>query len=525
MARLGANLLFLILVAAASMRSASVWAADKPDLYLLSVGISQYQDKSIPALRFADDDARAMVSWAEGQKNRVYGDVHTQLLLDQQASRKAVLQAVLEFFRASQPHDQLILFLAGHGVVDPGTNSWHALPADGELANVTGTGIEQRDLLSRLDVAGRPYNRLLVLVDTCHAGALGDALTKQGGRGLGRVDGNLSPLNDQEVASRGGLWAIISAGTAQDKAQEGAEYRLPGEPETIAGHGLFTYALLKPLGSTAADGDNNGTVTLSEFWLYVEREVRTLSKGAQIPVLSGKWSDVALSFAVGAVERCDGVDNDWDGEVDESFPDLNHNGVADCLDKELCNGVDDNGDGQIDEGYDLDKDGHRAIALCGSQHGDDCDDADISIHPGQKDWGNLRDDDCDGFYDEDDFDLNGDGIPDLLGRQSRRYKTLRWASLGSSAVLLAASAFTYGRLFETYQDVFGELGDNQVESYAANSRRTATLGGLGLTLVGVSLVFTWEDLQFQSRYFPRKRPASHAETALKKNARKEGGAQ
>ncbi|MCB9761988.1 MAG: putative metal-binding motif-containing protein [Alphaproteobacteria bacterium] len=51
----------------------------------------------------------------------------------------------------------------------------------------------------------------------------------------------------------------------------------------------------------------------------------------------------------GAEERCDAVDNNWDGTVDEG---------ADC---EVCDGQDDDGDGRIDEGFDADGDG---VARC-----------------------------------------------------------------------------------------------------------------------------------------------------------------
>lgn len=498
-------------------------AAERPDLYVLAVGISHYQDPGIPTLSYADDDARAMVAWAKGQENRVYGQVHTLLLLDAEANRKNVLQALLEFFRPASPDDQLIFFLAGHGMVDPATGTWHALPTEAEAKNITGTGLEQHDLLSRLDLPGRPHNRLLVLMDTCHAGALGDALTSQTGRGGALVDTDVRPLRDQDVANRGGLWAVLSAGTARDKAQEGPTYRLVSEGDSVPGHGLFTFAVLKALATPAADRDQNGTVTLTEFLQYVTREVSTLSKGAQLPVMSGKVSDLALSFAAGTAERCDGIDNDLDDEVDEGFPDANRNGMADCLDKEVCNGVDDNGNGQVDEGFDFDRDGHRSMALCGSQFGDDCNDNDIATHPEQKDWGNLKDDDCDGLYDEDDFDLNQDGIPDLLGRKAAKLTLGRWSALGTGLLCLTASALTYGQLFETWKATSTELTQDQIEDYAGFSRATAVLSGVGTGLIGVSIGFTWEEMKFRGLYFPKRRSAIPSQVQTSRQALAKGG--
>lgn len=144
----------------------------------------------------------------------------------------------------------------------------------------------------------------------------------------------------------------------------------------------------------------------------------------------------------GAVEMCDGVDNDCNSAVDEGC-DLDGDGycnvapiawgpdfpcvseLVDCNDSEplvhpqageACDGLDNDCNGVPDEGCDQDGDGYcgqPAVAwgpgkVC--QEGSlDCNDADPTIHPGAIDGCNARDDNCDGIVD-DGCDLDDDGF-------------------------------------------------------------------------------------------------------------------
>lgn len=131
----------------------------------------------------------------------------------------------------------------------------------------------------------------------------------------------------------------------------------------------------------------------------------------------GDAAVASLSVTLGESDCED--DDDRDGYDDESC------GGPDCDDRdddthpgarEQCNGVDDDCDGQIDESVsydswypDDDGDGYGddsgAVSDCEQPSGyvdndDDCDDRDDGVHPGATEQCNGEDDDCDGAEDE-----------------------------------------------------------------------------------------------------------------------------
>lgn len=156
----------------------------------------------------------------------------------------------------------------------------------------------------------------------------------------------------------------------------------------------------------------------------------------------------------GAVEICNGKDDNCDGKIDEGF-DIDGDGwascavgatAADCDDKdptvnpgaqEACNGKDDNCDGKIDEAYDKDNDGFYSCPRNGLPA--DCDDADAKANPGASEVCNNKDDDCDGKIDELPANLSGS----LVAPVNPHWSLAGSATLQSGWVALTPDVQTY----------------------------------------------------------------------------------
>ena len=145
----------------------------------------------------------------------------------------------------------------------------------------------------------------------------------------------------------------------------------------------------------------------------------------------GDCDDTDITIYVGASESCNLLDDDCDGLVDEDFDadgDGFPDGTVDCIASwgaagvdcddadaavspgavEQCDGIDNNCDGVVDEDADNDGDGFTNCA-------GDCDDADATIYPGATEVCDLADTDCDGTLPADESDIDGDGVAACLG--------------------------------------------------------------------------------------------------------------
>lgn len=259
--------------------SASEALAD-PQRWAVVVGIGKYKDPSIRPLRYAVADARAIHDFLIDPNGGRFPRQNVQLLLDEQASQKALRSALGTILaRRAVKGDTVFIYYAGHGAPEadlsnrePDGYAKFLVPYDADAKDLFASAINMAEVetfFSRIKA-----DTIVLALDTCYSGA-------GGGRGFANLPAGGRDITlkadflDRLAQGRGR--AILTAADANEVALESASL----------GHGLFTFHLLEALRGKA-DAQKKGYVTLQDAYQYVYERVARQSRqegGNQNPKL------------------------------------------------------------------------------------------------------------------------------------------------------------------------------------------------------------------------------------------------
>jgi len=229
----------------------------KPKLYVLAVGVSDYEDPAL-ALGFAAKDARDFAGSMEGQKGGLYRDVTVRVLTDRLATKDDILDGLDWIQRETTSKDIAMVFLAGHGVNDQ-AGIYYYLPANANTERLKRTGVSFSDIRNTVaSLAGKA----VLFVDTCHSGNVMG--TRRGGADITAV------VNELASAENGVV--VFASSTGRQYSME----------DTAWGNGAFTKALVEGV-SGRADYHGRGRITINMLDLYLSERVKELTGGKQTP--------------------------------------------------------------------------------------------------------------------------------------------------------------------------------------------------------------------------------------------------
>lgn len=249
----------------------STGVQNPPSLYVLSVGISDYQ---IPSqnLAFAASDAEKISAvFSSQQDTDIYEKVVIKTLINEEATRSNIKDGISSFLSNARTDDMAVLFFAGHGITDD-KGRYYFLGCDGDMNNPSANGIKQIDFEDDL-IASVQAKKVLVMLDSCQSGSI---TGRRGNSDITEVVNRLSNATG---------FTIMSAARGNEYAYENAKWN----------GGAFTMAVEEALKNSEADANNDGYVDINELDSYVYDKVIELTHSRQHPT-SKRYSAESYMF-------------------------------------------------------------------------------------------------------------------------------------------------------------------------------------------------------------------------------------
>lgn len=247
----------------ATSHSTHTLATGKAKLWLLLVGVNQYQDERLPPLRYSAVDCQGLataladVSGSFPEKATwIYHDFASQL-----PTLSTVRNSLTQLSSQAQPEDTILFYFSGHGILESSSQQAILCLADTQTDDLLDTGLSLQELLQCL--RNSQAQTQLVWLDACHSGSL----TFRGAKShntqpsLSNPTPQIVELLRQQAKQSKGFYALLSC----DTNQQSWEF-----PEL--GHGVFTYYLMRGLQGEAAD--TQGLIDVDGLYRYVYHQTR-----------------------------------------------------------------------------------------------------------------------------------------------------------------------------------------------------------------------------------------------------------
>ncbi|MEZ4938496.1 MAG: caspase family protein [Crocinitomicaceae bacterium] len=269
---------------------------EKPELYLVCMGVSEFTNKGFN-LKYAAKDTRDFYN--EISSSKEFKKVHDLILTNEDVTKEKILD-VQKFLSNAKENDVVMVFIAGHGVLDDQFEYYYATH-NMDFQNPAKEGIsfnELEDLLSSVAAINK-----VLFMDTCHSGELEEEEVVQAENKID--DGELtfrgtnaltySNSYQQKATYMNALFSDLRTnnGAVILSSSSGVEFSMEGDKWK---NGLFTYCLLKGLRENQGDLDNDGSINISELLSYISNQVYYLSHGQQRPNL--RQSNIALDLKI-----------------------------------------------------------------------------------------------------------------------------------------------------------------------------------------------------------------------------------
>lgn len=238
----------------------------------LLIGLWEFEDKKFPQF----DGAKISADLNAMENALKANGFEVNRLLRAKVSREEIADALANLVDSAQQNDRLFIYFSTHGFADPLVKSdGYLATSDCKMSQPTNRCLRLNDLETQATRAleGKKVRQVLFAVDSCFSG-------------LGIVRKATVVPDLTKLAVPQGAF-MLTAGMANQLAQI----------DPTLGMSTFTHFLAEGLTGKADIMGNNGVITLSELFVYVQYEVAKQTGQAQIPMLGRMKGDGEMLFS------------------------------------------------------------------------------------------------------------------------------------------------------------------------------------------------------------------------------------
>ena len=233
--------------------------------FALVIGIDDYP-APLPKLKTAVNDATSFANLLSAN----YG-FQVTTLLNQDATRDKILDAIAHFRKSLAENDSFLIYYAGHGSYDRGTDKGYWLPIDADPDPlITSRDISADDLITQ--VRGLAASHVIVISDSCFSGD------------LSRDAGDISPSDGNQAyirrMQRAPSRTLMASGSDEPVSDSGSQ-----------GHSVFAALLLQAMQSQGAKA-----FTADDLFVAIRKSV--LARSGQSPQYSALRDSIRSSASL-----------------------------------------------------------------------------------------------------------------------------------------------------------------------------------------------------------------------------------
>jgi len=236
--------------------------AQKATTYAIVIGIADY--KYINDLTFTVPDAKKMYTFLKSNAGGAVPSNHIRFLANENATKANIMKEMDYIFGFAKPQDRVIFYFSGHGA--------SGLFCASDITNAGENALlhdEVKEAFKKCKARTK-----LCIADACYSGSI------KGLKSHKSVQQKGPGLEDKSAGI-----AVIMASKSNQTAGEDASLK----------QGYFSYFMIQGL-SGKSDTNRDKVVTIKELFTYVWKNVKSYSKGKQVPIMFSNTYTMPVAY-------------------------------------------------------------------------------------------------------------------------------------------------------------------------------------------------------------------------------------